>query len=385
MMLIGRREPGNGRWVDHMVSVVRQRLHSATIRLRSAWLQILQTAVAACVAWFLAVLILGQQRPTFAPIAAVIALGLAVGERARRAVELTIGVAFGVALADLLVSLVGVGAVQAGAVVVLAMGLAVFLGGGDVGVKEAAISALIIMITFRSSQAGFPIERFLEALIGGGTALLINALLPVNPERMVEGAAFPVFAESGAVLEEVADALEQGDVGRAQRAYVKAREIDARVAGLKEAVAAGRETARLAPPRRKSLGHMELYTRAADQIDLTVRDVRALARAALSVVQPEAEDPAPQHLLAAIRGLARATEALAAYLQTSGDHPDETRRLALEAASEASTLLEEHEDLASNLGIHALVDQIHSSAVDLIGGTGMDRAAALQALEEATR
>ena len=112
-----------------------------------------------------------------------------------------------------------------------------------------------------------------------------------------------------------------------------------------------------------------------------MRDVRALARAALSVVQPE--DLASEPLPTAIRGLARATEALAAYLQTSGN-PDETRRLALEAAREASTLLEEHEDLASNLGVNALVDQIHSSAVDLIGGTGMDRAAALQALEEAT-
>ena len=333
-------------------------------------------------AWFVAVLILGINRPTFAPIAAVIALGLAVGERARRAVELTLGVAFGVVLADLLVSLVGVGAVQAGVVVLLAMGLAVFLGGGDLGVKEAAISALIIMITFHSSQGEIPIERFLEALIGGGTALLINALLPINPERMVEGAAYPVFGESAAVLEEVADALEDGDAGRVQRAYMKAREIDARVAGLKEAVAAGRETARLAPPRRGSLGHMDLYAAAADQIDLTVRDVRALARAALSVVQPERSAPDP--LLSAIRGLARATEALAAYLQTSGEPPDKTRRLALEAAGEASTLLEEHEDLARNLGINALVDQIHSSAVDLIGGTGMDRAAALQALEEAT-
>jgi hypothetical protein len=365
-----------------MVGVVRHRLRSGALRLRSGWLPILQTAVAACLAWFLADLILGLERPTFAPIAAVIVLGLAVGERGRRALELTLAVAFGVAMADLLLSVVGVGAVQAGVFVVLAMGLAVFLGGGELGVKEAAISAVIIMFTYTPSAAGFPIERFLEALIGGGTALLINALLPVNPERMVEDAAFPVFAESAAVLEEVADALEDGDARRVQRAYVKAREIDARVAGLKEAVAAGRETARLAPPRRRSLGHMELYTGAADQIDLTVRDVRALARAALSVVQPE--DPSPDRLLAAIRGLARATEALAAYLQTSVDPPDETRRLALKAASEASTLLEEHEDLASNLGINALVDQIHSSAVDLIGGTGMDRSEALQALEEAT-
>ena len=365
-----------------MFRFVRHRLHSGTIRLRSGWLPILQTALAACVAWFLAVLLLGIERPTFAPIAAVIVLGLALNERGRRAVEMTLGVAFGVALADLLVSLVGVGAVQAGIFVILAMAVAVLLGGGDLGVNETAISAMIIMITFQSSDVGFPIERFLEALIGGGTALLVNALLPVNPERMVEEAAYPLFEESAAVLEEVADALERGDAGRAQRAYVKAREIDARVAGLKAAVAAGRETARLAPPRRRSLGHLELYAAAADQIDLTVRDVRALARAALSVVQPE--HPAPDPLMtAAIRGLARATEALADYLQTSGD-PDETRRLALDAARKASTLLEEHEDLARNLGVNALVDQIHSSAVDLIGGTGMDRAAALRALQEAT-
>jgi uncharacterized membrane protein YgaE (UPF0421/DUF939 family) len=126
-------------------------------------------------------LVLGLERPTFAPIAAVIVLGLAVGERGRRAVELTLGVAFGVTMADLLLSVVGVGAVQAGIFVVLAMAVAVFLGGGDLGVKEAAISAMIIMFTFQPSATGFPVDRFLEALIGGGTALLINALLPVNP------------------------------------------------------------------------------------------------------------------------------------------------------------------------------------------------------------
>jgi uncharacterized membrane protein YccC len=359
----------------------RNRVRSGVLLLRGAWLQILQTAAAACAAWFLSVLILGVNRPTFAPIAAVICLGLAVGERARRAVELTLGVAFGVAIADFLVSVVGVGAFQAGLVVVLAMTLAVFLGREETGVKEAAISAMIILITFHSSDSGLPLERFLEALIGGGTALLINALIPINPERMVEEAAHPLFEESVAVLEEVASALESGDTERAQNAYVKAREIDARVSGLKEAVAAGRETARLAPPRRRSLGHLDLYAEAADQIDLTVRDVRALSRAALSVVQPGA--PSPEPLSGAVRDLARATEALAVYLETPGD-PEDTRRLALEASREASALLNDREELASNLAVNALVDQIHSSSVDLLGSTGMDRGKALQALEEAT-
>ena len=133
---------------------VRTRLRSGFLLVRCAWLQILQTAVAACAAWFLAVLILGVDRPTFAPIAAVICLGLAVGERARRAVELTFGVAFGVAIADFLVSAVGVAALQAGLVVALAMALAVFLGREEIGVKETAISAMIILITFHSRDSG---------------------------------------------------------------------------------------------------------------------------------------------------------------------------------------------------------------------------------------
>src|SRR5215210_7038558 len=178
---------------------VRHRLRSGVLQLRRGWLQILQTAVAACAAWFVSVLVLGLDRPTFAPIAAVICLGLAVGERARRAIELTLGVAFGIAMA-------------------------VFLGRDEIGVKEAAISAMIIMITFHYPDTGLPIERFLESLIGGGTALLINALLPINPERMVTEAAHPVFDESVDVLEEVAGALESGDAERAQGAYVKARE-----------------------------------------------------------------------------------------------------------------------------------------------------------------
>jgi hypothetical protein len=359
----------------------RHRLRLGGLRLRGGWLQILQTAVAACVAWFLAVLLLGLDLPTFAPIAAVISLGLAVSERGRRAVELTVGVAFGILIADFLVSILGVGAVQAGIVVALAMTVAAFLGSQEIGVKEAAISAMIIMITFQSSQAGFPIERFLEALIGGGTALLINALLPVNPERMVAEAAYPLFDESVNVLKELADALDEGDAQRIHTAYLKAQEIDARVSGLKEAVVAGRETARLAPSRRRSLGHLELYAAAADQIDLTVRDVRALARAALAVVQPGSS--APERLSRAIRSLARATESLGVYLETSGA-PDDTRTFALEAAREATELLEEYEDLARNLAVNAVVDQIHSSAVDLLRSTGMDRGMALQAQWEVT-
>jgi hypothetical protein len=336
--------------------------------------------VAAIVAWFLAVLILGHERPAFAPIAAVISLGLAVGERSKRVVELTLGVALGVAIGDLLVSVIGVGALQGGILVALAMAAAVFFGRGDLGVNEAAISAMILMITFQPLVTGFPLDRVFEALIGGGTALVVNALLPINPERMVTTAAHPIFDESVAVLQETAAALDDGDFERAQNALMKARAIDARVSSFKEALSAGRETARAAPTRRRALVHLELYAAAADQIDLIVRYMRILARSALGVVRTG--DPAPEPLAAALRELARAVEALAAYLETS-EGPEEARWLALNAAGDAAALLREREDLTKDMATSAFVDDVFSATYDLLLSTGMDSVTASRALEEA--
>ncbi len=73
---------------------------------------------------------------------------------------------------------------------------------------------------------------------------------------------------------------------------------------------------------------------------------------------------------------------MSGYLDAPSD-PENTRQLALRAAQGATALLEEHQDLTTNLAVNALVDQIHAAAVDILGGTGMEREAALQALREA--
>jgi hypothetical protein len=197
---------------------------------------------------------------------------------------------------------------------------------------------------------------------------------------MVSTAAHPIFDESAAVLEETAAALDDGDFERAQNALMKARAIDARVSSFKEALSAGRETARSAPSRRRALGHLELYAAAADQIDLIVRYMRILARSALGVVRTG--DPAPAPLAAALRDLARAVEALATYLEAS-EGPEEARWLALNAAGGAAALLREREDLAKDMAINAFIDDIFSAAYDLLLSTGMDPVAASRALEEA--
>src|SRR5215203_6207012 len=105
----------------------------ALLRLRLRSWPILQTAGAAVAAWYLAKLLLPEEQPVFASIAAVIALGATYGQRPERAVELGVGVA------DLLVRAIGSGPVQLGVMVLLAMSAAVVLGGGPVLVTEAAV------------------------------------------------------------------------------------------------------------------------------------------------------------------------------------------------------------------------------------------------------
>src|SRR5882757_10039392 len=86
---------------------VRSGLQRRARSLRSTWWTIAQSAVAAAAAWALASLV--NQRPFFAPVSAVISLGLARGRRTVRAAELVIGVAIGIAVADVIVRILGTG------------------------------------------------------------------------------------------------------------------------------------------------------------------------------------------------------------------------------------------------------------------------------------
>src|SRR6201996_1900716 len=114
-------------------------------QLSNAWFAILQSAVAAGVAWLLARLIVGQPQPFFAPAAAGISLGLSRGQPRRRAVELSIAVAVGVGLAAGIFPLIGVGALQVTILVALVMAVSLLLNGSQVLINQAAVSALLIM------------------------------------------------------------------------------------------------------------------------------------------------------------------------------------------------------------------------------------------------
>ena len=113
-------------------------------RLRSKSWQIGQCAIAAGVAWFIAAEVVGHPTPFFAPVAAVVSLGTSYGQRLRRVLEVTIGVALGVFVADLLVLELGVGPWQLALIVALAMSVAFLLDGGQLLVTQAAVQSIIV-------------------------------------------------------------------------------------------------------------------------------------------------------------------------------------------------------------------------------------------------
>lgn len=356
-------------------SGVRRRSVAGTRRIRGNWWAVVQTAVAASAAWYLAALILGHETPFVAPIAAVIALGGTIGREGRRAFEWIFGVALGLAVADLLMMLIGTGPVQIAVVVGLAMAMALFLGGGAGFVTEAGVSAILV-ITLDPSTAGPTPDRFLDALVGCCVALAVHLGSPVDTKRMVENAARPVLGNLAFALEETADALGDGDREKAEHALCVARGLDEEVDGLKDILAAGYEDARLSPRARKALRYLGFYAAAADGIDLAVRNTRVLARSAVSAVR--GGDPAPEDLTEAVRDLARSAEALAVQLEEPS-RATGTGFFALEAAGKATTALGERNDLETNM----LVGQVRSTAVDLLQASGMDPETATSALDGA--
>ena len=346
------------------------------VRLRDAARAILQATIAATLAWLVATEVIGHSQPFFAPVSAMITLGLTQGERGRRAVEVVLGVTLGIAIADLLVIWLGAGWWQLALVVGLSMTVALLLGSGQMFAQQAAVSAALVA-TLQPPDGGVSFARAVDALLGGSIALAISALvLPAHPGRMVRNAAAPVLAELAGVLEDVADALAGRSRDAAQAALARGRRIEELERDLDEALVAGRETALLAPPRRRLLGTVAVYADAAAQIDLAVRNVRVLARSARRAI--DLDENVPPDVAEALRELAAAVRALEPALDDP-DRGDAVREPALRAAGRATLVLQR----TGNMSVTVIVSQIRSTAVDLLRGTGMSYDEAAEAVRGA--
>jgi uncharacterized membrane protein YgaE (UPF0421/DUF939 family) len=350
-------------------TALRRRRESLIVAARP----IVHTALAASLAWLAAREVLGHPRPFFAPVAAVITLGLAVGRRRRRAIEMAIGVAVGIGVADALVLAIGTGTLQITVVVALAMTAALLVGGGPLLATQAATSAVLVA-TLQPPGGGFSFERSLDALTGGGIALLVaTVVLPVDPVDVVRRAIAPVLDGLARSLETVASALEARDIETAEEALVLARATEPAVLNLREALVGARESARLSLRPGRAKERLERYSNLAVQVELAVYNVRVLARGAARAIS--LGDVTPPALTDAARNLADAVRSLNVALEDDVAM-DRARDAVLEAAHLANRVLEE----TGNMSALHLVGQVRSTAVDLLRGLGVEYADARDAV-----
>ena len=324
-------------------------LQAGLERLRSDGWLIVQIAAAAAIAWLLAAAVLHHQQAGFAPIGAVIAVEVTRGQQVRHAIELVLGVTLGIGVAVLLGSVIGNPPLRIAVVVAVAMTLALLISGSLVLVVQASLAAIFLAAT-PSPTGGLAGEHLVEALIGGGLALVMTQVLfPLDPVKHVNQAAEPVFNRLADALEQVAAALAAGDRHRARQALEQARAIDPLVRSFQQALTIGYQVARLAPFRRWALGELDPYASAARQVDYAVRNTRVLAETVRTGGEVVAREPR------------RAAQ-----------------RLALQAAVHAMTALQEDGDLA----VAMVVGQVRSTVLDLLRCSGMELADAQQALDE---
>ena len=125
----------------------RDRWRTAVARVRRGAGQIVEGTAAATLAWVLDVELFHHTAPFFAPAAALITIGATRGQRVRRAVDLVLGVAVGVLIADVLARALAPHVTLSILVIIgLTLLVATAFGGGPILTVQAAVSATYVVV-----------------------------------------------------------------------------------------------------------------------------------------------------------------------------------------------------------------------------------------------
>ncbi|MDF0530956.1 FUSC family protein [Tsukamurella sp. 8F] len=357
-----------------------QAVQSRTRRLYGSLLPIVQCSLAAGLAWYIAHDVIRHVTPFFAPIAAVISLGLSLNQRLRRSLELVGGVTLGIGIADLLIQLIGTGVWQIVLVVALAMGAAVLVDRGPLVPMQAASSAVLVATLLPPGSTG-GVYRMIDAAIGGLVGVTVAALIPNHPVRRPRRDAAKVLDTLRRVVQAVADGLQNNDRSRLDWALESARATQPDLDQLRTDLAGGVEIAKVSPVFWSARARMERLAAIAEPLDNAVRNVRVMARRAAAAHQ-DGEQVSPE-VIEQIRELGGSFRTLREMvLADPGEHPDQADAArTLRSAARRVAAVEPGPGLSETV-IYA---QLRSAIVDLLQVAGLQRTSALAVFRDLGR
>ncbi|HYO85162.1 MAG TPA: FUSC family protein [Dermatophilaceae bacterium] len=335
---------------------------------------IVQCAVSAGLAWFVAGALLGHAQPVFAPIAALVTLGQSYGQRLRRAGEVVVGVAVGVMVGDLVVHRLGAGYWQLILVILAAMAVATVLDAGVLMTTQAGVQA--IFITMITPAPGEALSRWSDAVIGGAVALAAATVTPASPLRRPREHTASIITEVSLVLTRTADALRRRDLGLAIATLERARASESSLDRLRDVADDGLAVIRHSPFRRGHLPAVQAIADLFEPLDRSIRNMRVLIRRAMVAIR-EGEE-VPESYILMVEELADVLAEMASSLTVH--RLPETAQVRLLKLAARSRDAEEKASLSAQV-IRA---QVCSASIDLLRIAGMGYDEAVRAVSEDT-
>ncbi|MBD3914915.1 FUSC family protein [Nocardioides hwasunensis] len=340
----------------------RTSLRTRVARLRSKGWVIGQCAIAAGVAWWLAADVFRHQLPFFAPIAAVVSLGMSYGQRQRRVAEVTVGVALGVFLGDATTHVIGSGGLQIMLIVAAGMSIALLLDAGQLLIIQSAVQGIVVAALAPAPGAAF--LRWTDALIGGSVALVAATVVPRAPLRKPRDQAAVVVRKISELLRCSADRLGDGDVDQALEVLRDARSTDVLIGELRAASEEGISVVQSSPFRRRHGEHQRQLAELVEPLDVALRNTRVIVRRVTVAVYRR--EPVPASYATLMRDLADLSDRVADELVSD--------RMAtaiiddLVALGRATATVEHSADLSAEV----ILAQVRSIIADLLALCGMD-------------
>lgn len=328
-------------------------------RLRARIYFIVQCSTAAGLSWWIAQHLWDHKMPYLAPVAAIVCLGITFGQRWRRVVEVTVGVATGVFIGSAFAHYFGSGPWQIIVVGAAGMIIASLLGGGALISTQAAVQGIIVVTLAGHTESGF--DRWLDALVGAVVALVAATITPASPIDKPRDIASRIGRSMAAVLHDAVAAYRADDLDRAAQALYDARESEDKLESFTTATNEGMEVVRHSPLRRRRRNSVEEIAAIAAPIDRAVRNIRVLVRRMNTSLWRD--DRVENEIIDAV-------DELADIIEQMSELPEGERLAAwrdrLVELGDATSLLH-----MESLSSAVLIAQLRSIIVDLLEVTGL--------------
>ena len=348
------------------------------IRVREGLVFAIQCAIGAGLALLIAVQVCGHQQAFFAPIAAVLSLGVSAGKRLRRGFELVLGAAVGVGIGDVLISNIGSGYWQVSVVVLVAILVATFVD-KSVSVAFQASSSAVLVATILPPGTSGSFDRMVDALVGGVIGILVLALVPNSPLRPARREVSTLVSKASLVLDDVAQGMEEHKAEKITKALEVARGTQTNVNALLTNVGGGSEVVAVSPIYWTARRHAKTMNLILVPVDNVMRNTRVLARRAEIMMLDEIEPP--EEMIELMRGISNELGHLGALFAEGGTRGTRDEAVEIPEIVRALQKLGAEADLhiAEGTGLSGMVvlAQCRSIIVDALQICGYSRESAI--------